>query len=123
MVSERRLHPRYMLDVCCELCWESRSDGVQQRKVRTVNISMNGLQVRCDLEVAEVFQEQESFPAEARLTISLPDPFTAIIANARQVVRRRLAIDNFRLGFEFSEFEAESKQQLGEYLESITETG
>ncbi len=119
MVTERRLPFRYQLDAPCEFSWETLAATPVSRTARTVNISLNGVLLSCDHESAELFMQQQAYPPEACISVELPERAGTVVAQARQVVHRRLSQNIFYLGLEFTGFEDGSKKVLSDYLMRI----
>ena len=94
MHSERRHHPRYLVDFKLKL-----TSDHQNHSITAVNLSAAGFQVICDDDCAEQLSKGQQHPLTCQLTIELPHNKLSI--NCRIIVKRRLSQCRYILGIKF----------------------
>lgn len=118
---ERRHYPRIDTEHPAELLDGSGTP----HPAHATNISLSGLQVRCDQKTALAFapKGQATHPRdipELRVRMSLPlkDRSTVRVeARCKVISFRRVAADDFRFGLQYEFFEGRSYQALEAYID------
>ncbi|MFT5482691.1 MAG: hypothetical protein ACI9GW_001343 [Halieaceae bacterium] len=119
MEKERRLYPRHLLEVPCDISWELSAEGRGAGIGHTVNVSFGSLQLRCLQKVADGIRDQTPFPPECKLSIKLPSSQRTLVVDARLVACRRLSQDSFQLGLEFIDFEEGVEEAFAELIAGL----
>jgi c-di-GMP-binding flagellar brake protein YcgR len=118
MQVERRFYPRYSVTCIVQLRIQLDNE-LMELTGHAVNLSQNGAQLTCDQQVIDTLLEQNSHPIVCQMYILLPGAKPVTIDKSRLVVNRRLAQDNYHLGFNFVDISAEVNQQLTTFLEKL----
>jgi len=110
MVQERRFTPRYPVDFKLQL-----TTNQQQFSVTAVNLSTEGIQLKCDDLCADILSKTQCHPLNCQITISLP--FDSAIAepltiDCRIIIKRRLSQSSYLLGIKFIDLSTTDSDRL-----------
>ena len=121
MLNERRKVPRYMTKLDIDIVLE---DGTIL-PVQTYDISLNGLQFKCDSLIANDIEprglqshslDRLKVKVIARFPTDEKDKF---YASCKVIAARRLSQDEYLLSLEFIDFEKNSAKVLQKYVEKL----
>lgn len=118
MQTERRLHPRYLINFPVTVKLNS-SGNIQTFDVESVNISKNSMEISSDGELVEALLAQEEYPPEGELSFQIPDQNHLFEVSSQLATHRRLSQHLYYLVFTFTELDEESSELLVQYIDEL----
>ncbi|HLU62479.1 MAG TPA: PilZ domain-containing protein [Gammaproteobacteria bacterium] len=122
--AERRLYKRFDTDIPVEIITETEAI----HSARGVNISLAGMQLRCDREaLRDVAPRGEKTTPDqspaARLRFNLPSPGEQplIEVDCRIVLVRRVSEREYHLHIQYEFFQGNGYNQLEDYVDAMLE--
>lgn len=106
--AEKRLNPRVITDIPVSVGLPAENNCG-----RIVNISIDGIAIQCDLEMAEKLKQNPSDPrysGEHQVSFSLPDNDLSLLCRVVHV--RRLSQKSFEVGLRFISIEHSDRMTL-----------
>jgi len=114
MVQERRFTPRHPVDFKLQL-----TTNQQQFTVVAVNLSAEGIQVKCDDHCADILSKTQCHPLNCQIAINLPFdlPLSSAMTkpltiDCRIIIKRRLSQSSYLLGIKFIDLNAGDRDRL-----------
>jgi c-di-GMP-binding flagellar brake protein YcgR len=118
MPQERRLYPRYSVDMKLDIDINGNAEQ-PAFSARGSNLSQNGINV-ISADADKVFViEGLSHSDECLLHFALTEDHEVMAYKARLSVKRRMSSTKYGLGFHFLNMTSEQEQSLDEYLYSL----
>ena len=121
MHNERRKVARYLARLNIDIVLQ---DGTIL-PVQTLDISLNGLQFKCDGQIANEIEPRgiQNYPLDKQIIkviAKLPtNEKQKLYASCRIITARRLSQEEYLLGLEFFEFEKNSDKVLKSYINKL----
>lgn len=115
MMHERRLFPRYYLNLPVTLKIQSQGEA-RLFETQSVNISSRAVEVHADLSLAQALLKQDAYPRTCELTINLQGEEQQLTTQVQLVHHRRLSQHSFRLVLLFAELSPQDKTRLLAFL-------
>ncbi len=123
-LDEKRHYPRIHIDSVVELSRGTRSS----LRTKAHDISLNGLQIRCDKQTAihlaslpgDPRREIEQFDARLKLLVRGGET-VEILASCRRCYATRRNRDEIAVGFQFSAFHGQGEDRLQRFIERALE--
>jgi c-di-GMP-binding flagellar brake protein YcgR len=118
MPKERRLYPRYSVDIKLDIDIEGNAEE-PAFSARVSDLSQNGVNIICS-DADKIFViEGLSYSDECLLHFPLTEDHDVMAYKARLSVKRRMSSTKYGLGFHFLNMTSEQEQSLDEYLYSL----
>ncbi len=112
MQDERRFYPRYGIDLGIELLTKEE----EILEVEGINLSCNGMQIRCDEYTAQKIHLPGITQVDIRCFMPIRKSIELFEAHARVIFVYRLSQHAYHIGLQFISYQGNSKYLLHQYI-------
>ena len=115
---ERRVLPRCPLDSEVDVFITSQNNDLQFQ-VKSINISLRGIELACDDSLIQAILAQKSYPHLCKINFKLPGLSKAFEIKTQVVTHRRLSQHNYQLILLFNNMSKRMHEKLLNELASF----
>ncbi len=115
---ERRIYPRCDLDTDVLVEINSRDENLQF-SVKSINISLRGIELSCDDSLIQAILAQNTYPHVCQINFRIPGHANAFDFKSQVITHRRLSQNHYQLVFLFVDLSKELQECLINELASF----